>query len=148
MLLLHRTFIRLALVFLAVGVGLGALLQVRRALGLPHSPHAAVTIHIHLLTVGFLLNMVMGVAHWMFPRLPGTTAYAAATDPLAWANLISLNVGLVLRTVSEAWSGQSWAVALQVASAVLQVLGVFFFLLAIWRRVRFPRVQASGLQRS
>jgi hypothetical protein len=140
MLLLHRTFIRLALVSLLLGVMTGALIELRQAFGYPPWPYAAVTIHTHLLTVGFLLNMVMGVAHWMFPRLPGATATRAARDPLAWANLVSLNVGLALRVASEPWSGQAWANALQAASAALQVAGVVFFLLAIWRRVRFPKV--------
>jgi hypothetical protein len=140
MLLLHRTFIRLSLLFLLAGIGLGAALQVRGALGLAPWPYAAVTIHTHLLTVGFLLNMVMGVAHWMFPRLPGATASGAARDPLAWSNLVSLNLGLLLRVPSEAGRGQRGAGTLLVLSAVLQALGVLLFVAAIWRRVRFPRV--------
>ena len=147
MLLLHRTFIRLALVSLLCGVATGALIELRQAFGSSPWPYAAITIHTHLLTVGFLLNMVMGVAHWMFPRLPGATAARAARDPLAWANLVSLNVGLVLRVVSEPWTGRPWANALQGVSALLQVAGVGCFLLAIWRRVRFPKVAVSGLKR-
>ena len=147
MLFLHRTFIRLALISLLLGVGTGALVQMRRALDLRPWPYAIVSIHVHLLTVGFLLNMVMGVAHWMFPRLPGATAVGAARDPLAWANLVSLNIGLLLRVVSEPWIGSAWANALQLASAALQVAGVLFFLLAIWRRVRFPKVHPPGLDR-
>jgi hypothetical protein len=146
-LFLHRTFIRLALISLLLGVGTGALVQVRRALELAPWPYAIVSIHVHLLTVGFLLNMVMGVAHWMFPRLPGATAVGAARDPLAWANLVSLNLGLLLRVVSEPWIGAGWAHASQLASAALQVVGVLFFLLAIWRRVRFPKVRPPGLDR-
>jgi heme/copper-type cytochrome/quinol oxidase subunit 1 len=137
MLLLHRTFIRLALSFLLAGIGLGSLMQARKALGLAPLPYAAVTVHSHLLTVGFMLNMVMGVAHWMFPRLPGATAVKAARDPLAWANLTCLNAGLVLRAVSEPWSGDGWPAGL-LASAVLQPAGVVLFVLAIWNRVRFP----------
>jgi hypothetical protein len=139
MLLLHRTFIRLALACLLLGVMMGTLIEWRQAFGLRPWPYAAVTIHIHLLMVGFLLNMVMGVAHWMFPRLPGATAVGAARDPLAWTNLVSLNLGLALRVVSEPWMGRAWANALQAASAALQLAGVVFFLLAIWRRVRFPK---------
>ncbi len=29
-----------------------------------------ITAHVHLLLVGFILMMIMGVALWMFPRLP------------------------------------------------------------------------------
>ena len=147
MLLLHRTFIRLSLLFLLVGIGLGALLQVRAAMGLTPWPYAAVTIHTHLLTVGFLLNMVMGVAHWMFPRLPGATPSGAARDPLAWSNLVSLNVGLLLRVSSEPWRGQPWADPLLIVSAALQALGALLFVAAIWRRVRFPRVPRPDASR-
>jgi hypothetical protein len=136
MLLVHRMFIRLALLFLLAGIGLGFLLQVRKGFGLAPLPYAAVTVHNHLLTVGFMLNMVMGVAHWMFPRLPGATAVKAARDPLAWANLTCLNVGLVLRAASEPWHGQGLPAGL-VLSAILQLAGVVLFVLAIWSRVRF-----------
>jgi heme/copper-type cytochrome/quinol oxidase subunit 1 len=137
MLLLHRMFIRLALVFLLAGIGLGSLMQARKGLGLAPLPYAAVTVHNHLLTVGFMLNMVMGVAHWMFPRLPGATAVKAARDPLAWANLACLNVGLLLRAASEPWDGHGWPAGLLV-SAVLQPAGILLFVVAIWSRVRFP----------
>ena len=125
------------------GIGLGSVLQLRKALGLAAWPYAAITLHTHLLTVGFLLNMVMGVAHWMFPRLPGATAAGAARDPLAWANLATLNLGLVLRVPGELGYGEAWARRVLLVSAVLQALGAALFLLAIWKRVRFPQALPS-----
>ncbi len=79
----------------------------------------------------------MGVAHWMFPRLPGTTAADAAGDSLAWANLLALNVGLLVRVAAELMGpGPSRT---HVVAAILQGAGVALFVAAIWRRVRFPK---------
>jgi len=138
MLLLHRTFIRLALAFLILGVGAGVVLELGRSWG-DGGWLVPVTLHVHLLAVGFLLNMVMGVAHWMFPRLPGTTARDAERDPLGWANLLTLNGGLLLRIPGEMLPSPN----VRVLAAVLQALGVAFFVAAIWKRVRFPKVAAS-----
>jgi hypothetical protein len=137
MLLLHRLFLRFALLYLLAGTALGVVLEVSRGLGSGSWPYAAVTLHVHLLGVGFLFNIVMGVAHWMFPRLPRTTAAEAARDPLGWANLVALNSGLLLRVAAEL--GGPGLGRAHVFAAGLQGAGVVLFVVAIWRRVRFPK---------
>ena len=83
MLTLHRMFIKTALAHLVAGSGLGAWLMWKKAWGGPLPNHVFITVHNHLIVVGFFLMIVMGVAYWMFPRQAGTTPREAARDPLA-----------------------------------------------------------------
>ncbi len=141
MLTLHRTFIKTALLYLLAGFLLGAVLLVGKGGWLKRPlPEVYVDIHTHLIAVGFFLMMVMGVAYWMFPRLPGTTPEMASRDPLAWVSYFLLNGGLLLRVFFEPWLPAPAARAAIPVSAVAQVGAVLCFLLAIWRRIRMPRI--------
>lgn len=135
---IHRFFLRSALVCLLLGVGLGVFLQLERAL--QSRPHDwwVVHLHNHLLTVGFFMQMVMGVAQWMFPRRPGVPKDAPATDPLAWANWSCLNAGLLLRALVEPFHPSEGTGPLLAASAVLQGAGVLLFIVVIAPRIRGP----------
>lgn len=91
---------------------------------------------IHLVAVGWLTQIVFGVALWMFPRAPSGRALPEAAVLAAWA---ALNGGLVARAVSEpAWTlgaGPGWG-ALLLASGVVQAAAVAVFAAALWPRVR------------
>jgi heme/copper-type cytochrome/quinol oxidase subunit 1 len=65
---LVRRYIKTSLVFLIVGLGLGGYVSVAQFVVGVYPPRLFVTAHVHLLLVGFMLMMVMGVATWMFPR--------------------------------------------------------------------------------
>ena len=100
--------------------------------------HEVVTLHNHLISVGFIMMMIMGVAYWMFPRPSGTALRDVSRDPLSWANYLLLNVGLILRVIFEPFSDSELAGRLLVISSLLQMLGIFLFVVSIWKRVRFP----------
>lgn len=137
MLLIHRLFIKTALVFLLLGSAAGAWMLLEQAGVLPSYPGNLFTIHIHLIGIGFFLMMVCGVAMWMFPRKSGETREHAARDPLAWTTYFLLTGGLALRTVAllipSLIGGRMLA-----ASAFLQIAGVFSFVLVIWPRIYLP----------
>lgn len=143
MLTLHRVFIKTALTYFLLGIGMGAFLLMNKAWPRLEIPYVFITLHNHILTVGFILMMIMGVAYWMFPRLPFTTAEAMASDPLAWASYYLLNIGLLLRIIFEPLETHRFAKALLLISGVTQFLGILMFIIAIWKRVYFPRSSAQ-----
>jgi hypothetical protein len=103
---------------------------------LPDLPNTALHLGaIHLLTVGWLLQLISGVAFWMFPRHP--TMPPRGNERLGWAGLVLLNSGLVLRLVGEVWrlgmGGPSWPL---VAAALLQLIAVVLLVLLLWPRIR------------
>src|SRR5262245_66371213 len=65
---LIRRYIKTSFAFLIAGVLLGSYISVSQYLLGVYPPRLHITAHVHLLLVGFMLMIVMGVATWMFPR--------------------------------------------------------------------------------
>ena len=65
---LVRRYIKTSFVFLLAGLGLGGYIIVAQFVVGAYPPRPLITAHVHLLLVGFMLTIVMGVATWMFPR--------------------------------------------------------------------------------
>ena len=91
--------------------------------------------YLHLVTVGWLTNLIFGVAFWMFPRY--TTLHPRGSDALGWASYAGLNAGLLLRLIGEPaqFAGVGGRTML-LASAALQLVGGWAFVLNLWPRVK------------
>lgn len=94
---------------------------------------------VHLLAVGWLTQLIFGVAIWMFPRPPGHRSVRDLTaDRVAWTGL---NAGLLLRVAAEPLSGGAaggtgpvaWAL---LVAALLQWASILYFAGRLWPRVR------------
>ncbi|OFV99477.1 MAG: hypothetical protein A3F68_09180 [Acidobacteria bacterium RIFCSPLOWO2_12_FULL_54_10] len=137
MLLIHRLFIKTALVYLLLGAAAGGWMLLEQARVVPVSPKNLFSIHIHLVGIGFFLMMVCGVALWMFPRKSGEDRVTAAREPFAWATYILLTGGLAIRCMAmlfpEIFSNRVLAV-----SVFIQVGGILSFVLSIWPRIYMP----------
>lgn len=89
---------------------------------------------LHLLVVGWLTQMVFGVAFWLFPRYaPGRPRGRIG---LGWLTFASLNLGLVARLVAEPWPALPGRAPLLLASGLLQTFAAIGFVLNTWPRVR------------
>jgi hypothetical protein len=133
--LLSRWFIKSGFVALAIALLL-ELLQLRPAGAFGGLPDAAIHLAaIHLLTVGWLLQLIVGVAFWMFPRHP--TAPPRGNPSYGWWAFGLLNAGLVLRLIGEPWrlgfGGPKWPL---IAAGALQFAGVAAVLILLWPRIR------------
>jgi hypothetical protein len=90
---------------------------------------------LHLFTVGWITQVIFGVAYWMFPRY--SAAQPRGSEPLGWAAFALLNAGLLLRIAGEPlYRLGRPAGAMLVASAVLQLLAGWAFVVNTWPRVR------------
>jgi hypothetical protein len=91
--------------------------------------------YLHLLVVGWLTQLIFGVALWLFPKHP--RGKPRGGDELAWGSFLLLNVGLLLRLIAEprAALGRDAAILL-LASSLAQLLAGWAFVLNIWPRVR------------
>jgi cbb3-type cytochrome oxidase subunit 1 len=136
---LVRRYIKTSFVFLLAGLVLGSYLIVAEFLASHYPPRVFITAHAHLLLVGFMLMMVMGVATWMFPRpAKNDTRYRPELAELVyWV----MTVATTVRAASELGVGilgvapLRWLIALgglgQLAAAIL-------FAANMWWRVRMP----------
>ena len=96
---LVRRYIKTSFVFLLAGLLLGAWIIVSEFVAGHYPPRLFITAHVHLLLVGFMLMMVMGVATWMFPRpAKDDTAYR---PELAEAVYWVMTVATAIRAAGE-----------------------------------------------
>ena len=65
---LVRRYLRTAIGFLLAGLVLGAWMLARRELAGQYPSQGLVSAHTHVILVGFVMMMILGVALWMFPR--------------------------------------------------------------------------------
>ena len=141
MLLIHRLFIKTALVYLFLGALAGGWMLLAQA-GVLSSPAInLISVHAHLVGIGFFLQMVCGVALWMFPRKTGESREQAARDPLAWATYVLITGGLAVRILASLSATVSATVlgnTLLAASTFLQLAGIMAFVVGIWPRVYLP----------
>jgi len=105
-----------------------------------YPPRLFITAHVHLLLVGFMLMIVMGVATWMFPR-PGRDD-ARYRPALAEAVYWIMTLGAAVRAISEVAAGAAEGGAslrgLIVLGGSAQLVGALLFVVNMWWRVRMP----------
>ena len=128
--LLTRTFIKTALVYLALALLLGIVLTLRVSNGL-------FPVYIHLLVFGWLAQLIFGVVYWMFPKY--SNQFPRGHESLGWITYAMLNIGLILRAIAEplqASQASNLFGALLVLSAILQWLSGVAFIANTWQRVK------------
>lgn len=127
---LTRAFLRAALLWLLAGLALMLALAARPAdLSPAWRPTA-----FHCITVGWLTQMIFGVAHWMFPRASRERPRGEAW--LGWAAFAALNAGLLLRVTTEPLQWQSSGGSALALAGLLQFLGALAWVTHIWPRVK------------
>jgi heme/copper-type cytochrome/quinol oxidase subunit 1 len=123
------------MVYFLAALTLGVLLRVPAAVAAYPALAVFGPTHLHLLVVGWLTQVIFGVAYWMFPRY--SPERPRGHERLGWAAFLLLNTGLLLRVAGEPYHALGrGAGGLLVASALLQLLAGWAFVLNTWPRVR------------
>lgn len=134
---LTRYFIKTALVYLAAAMLLGLLLALRATVDLPAELLALSPVYFHLFMVGWVMQLIFGMLFWMLPKY--SRERPRGPERLAWAAYVLINTGLILRVIGEPLVavrsdlGAGW---LLVLSALLQLIGGWAFIVAVWPRVK------------
>jgi len=89
---LSALLVRTALLHLVLGAAFGALIASLKGAGWPTWAWGALSAHAHMLVFGWLVQLAMGVAYWILPRLDG----ARPRSGLVWAAYAGLNGGILL----------------------------------------------------
>ena len=136
---LIRRYIKTSFAFLLAGLGLGAYIVVAQFVVGSYPPRLFITAHVHLLLVGFMLMIVMGVATWMFPR-PARDDVRYRPE-LAEAVYWTMSTATTVRALAEITAGiTGWSAAqLLIAIGGLgQLAAALLFVANMWSRVRMP----------
>lgn len=127
---LSRWYIKLAMLYLIAALVVGML---QAWFDLPYLGPA----YVHMLVVGWITQMIFGVAYWMFPKF--SPAAPRGDDAIAVATFILLNIGLLLRIVVEpirAWRPDALPGWLLAVAGLAQALAAVGFALNTWPRVK------------
>lgn len=132
---LTRWYIKSAMVCLALGL----LLTVAEAMParLPAVFAAAGPAAVHLLVVGWVTQMIFGVAYWMFPK--HSADQPRGNDLVAILTFVLLNLGLAARVVAEPAHAVNPGVvsaAILPVAALAQWLAGLGFVFNTWPRVK------------
>jgi hypothetical protein len=132
-----RLFVKSALAYLVAALFVGVLVVLPGLRAAVPYVGGMAPAYFHLFMVGWVTQLIAGVAYWMFPKFSRTQPRGSAR--LAWATYLLLNAGLLLRVFAEpalgvsAWPLWGWLVGL---AAVLQWAGGMAFVANTWPRVK------------
>lgn len=135
--LLTRYLVKTSLVYLALGLLVGLALALQDVFSLPVSLSGLFPVYLHLLVIGWLSQLIFGIAFWMFPKY--RREMPRGNESLGWGIYFLLNAGLLLRAIAEPWQSQNpeaisaW---LLVVSAVMQWLAGLMFVFNTWGRIK------------
>jgi uncharacterized protein involved in response to NO len=137
---LVQRYLRTAIIFLLIGLGLGAWMLMRRELTGEYPGLRLVSAHTHVILVGFVMMMILGVALWMFPRPDREDV--RYRPGLAQAAYWLLTVSTATRFLSEVSSPSApgpvhrWVIVL---AGLGQVVGLVVFFYNLLPRIRSTR---------
>ena len=143
-----RAFVKASLLYLGLGALLGALLFLNRWLNLGPAVTALRPSHVQCLVVGWLTQLILGVAWWLCPPLEMGLHHGEpmrrgqtqrGSERLFWATFAALNLGVLLRAIFEplhTWTGNEAFLALTGLSGLFLLTAALAIVLNMWRRVR------------
>jgi hypothetical protein len=134
--LLARSFIKAGFVYLLAALVVNGL-AAGQAFGLPPALAALSPVYTHLLMLGWVTQIIMGVAYWMFPKQSKATP--RGSPALGWWTFALLNAGLIMRAVGEplrVWLPEAPAGGLLALSALVHVAAAWLFIANTWARVK------------
>jgi hypothetical protein len=134
---LTRWSIRIAMMYLILGLTGWAWYWADLTWDLPGNWAALRPVSVHLITVGWLTQLIFAVIYWMFPIISRENMRGPTW--IGWFGFVGLNLGLVFRAIFEIGltKGMSsyggWGL---VGAALLQWSGATAWVIVSWSRVR------------
>lgn len=135
--LLSQWFIKIGMGYFVAGMLLGMAMLLQPVLNWSPGIQALRPVYLHFLFIGWVTQIIIGVSYWMFPKQ--SKERPRGSEPLGWAVLILLNIGLILRAVGEPamllapQAGLGWM--LGIASICLLAAG-WGYIFNTWGRVK------------
>ncbi|HEX6629760.1 MAG TPA: cbb3-type cytochrome c oxidase subunit I [Gemmatimonadaceae bacterium] len=134
---LVRRYIKTAIAFLLVGLGIGGWMVVRRELWLRAPTPYEVSAHTHAILVGFVMMMILGVALWLFPRPKSDDArYRPLAAEVAYWLLTTGTATRLVAELARPATSALWLRWLVVVASSAQVAGITLFFYTMWSRIR------------
>ena len=122
--------IRSAFIYLILGIGIGTLLLIDKGFSFAPQIWFLLPIHIELLLSGWLLQFLMGVAYWMFPKF--ITGKTRGNKNVAVTMFILYNLGMIALLSAHLVTELN---SLLILGRVLHFSSISCFVFLIWSRI-------------
>lgn len=134
---LVRRYIKTGVVFLFIGLAIGAWMQVQRDLfGRWPDPYLR-SAHIHAVLVGFVMFLILGVALWLFPRpASDDQRYTPTRVETAYWILTAATASRILGELLQPWSHSQMLRWAAVGGGFGQITGLALYFWSMWARIR------------
>ncbi|MCL4261831.1 MAG: hypothetical protein KJ069_01380 [Anaerolineae bacterium] len=127
---LSQWIIRAALIYLLLGITIGALLLAHKGVALHPILWAWLPAHIEFLLMGWIVQLTLGVAFWILPRY--WQQLRRPNEGYAQAAVVLLNVGIWLVVAGTTFRAGAWVLF---AGRLAEMAAVLFFAAHAWGRV-------------
>jgi heme/copper-type cytochrome/quinol oxidase subunit 1 len=132
-----RYFIKTSLIFLAIEVLTGLHMSFAKYISRTGYTQELISAHTHIILVGSVMMMIMGVALWFFPR-PEKDDKKYNPD-LIWVTYWMMTIATASRFAMQvvgAYYFIPWVNIAIVVFSTLQVLAMILFFYSMWGRIR------------
>ncbi|MCE1164159.1 MAG: cbb3-type cytochrome c oxidase subunit I [Bacteroidetes bacterium] len=132
-----RWFVKTSIVFMLAGILSGFFMMLaRRVFEIGYGP-SLLSAHTHVILVGFMMMMIMGVSIWFFPKAEKTDKRYSPALVVAvyWLMVIGTSVRFI-GEFADAFVTLKFLNYIIVFSSLLQIIAAGIFVYTIWGRVR------------
>lgn len=132
-----RYFVKTSLVFLVLGILTGLHMSFAKYISHAGFTQELISAHTHVILVGSVMMMIMGVALWFFPR-PEKSDKKYNPDLILvtyWLMTIATALRFIMQLIASYYYIQWVNIAIVVFSS-LQVLAMILFFYSMWGRIR------------
>ena len=127
---LSQWYIRSAFIYLFLGFTIGALLLANKGIPLHPALWGWLPIHIEFLLIGWLLQLILGMAFWILPRFWQAPRRGRVTG--AYAAFILLNAGILMSMGARLFTGSGWWLVL---GRLFELAAILAIAHASWSRI-------------
>lgn len=132
-----RYFIKTSVIFLIVGILTGLYMSISKYLLNIGYSQELISAHTHLILVGSVMMMIMGVALWFFPRADKEDKKYNPNLILAtfWLMSVSTALRFIFQVSANFFLSENLRILIMVCS-ILQVVAIILFFYSMWGRIR------------
>ncbi len=132
-----RYFIKTSVIFLIVGILTGLYMSISKYLLNIGYSQELISAHTHLILVGSVMMMIMGVALWFFPRAEKEDKKYNPDLILAtyWLMTFSTALRFIFQVSANFFLSEILRILIAVCS-ILQVIAIILFFYSMWGRIR------------
>jgi hypothetical protein len=123
-------FVRFSFIYLFLGFTLGGLILANKGLSFAPWVWNLLPAHMEFLLLGWMVQLAMGVAYWILPRLRSNLPRGNVN--FIWSSFALLNMGIAIVAIQPLVS-VTWLVP---TGRIAEAVSVSLFVLASWQRVK------------